>query len=103
MLFENDGNEFQPADPAHVYVTNNQIEVAWGQQFKRRFSGLGSGAVVLTTQQSSQKISHLLIIVDDEERRLMFAGFNHDFFKWKKRRLIADPAWMVGRRTDLPD
>src|SRR5438045_7091418 len=26
MLFENGGNEFQPADPAHVYVTNNQIE-----------------------------------------------------------------------------
>ena len=28
MLAENGGNEFQPADPAHVYVTNNQIEVA---------------------------------------------------------------------------
>src|SRR5947208_9681518 len=68
--------QIQTADPAHVYVADDNIKFAFTKHSDRVFCRRYIGAAVIPTKQLNEQTSDLLIIIDDQKARFLPVGLH---------------------------
>ena len=85
VVFLDDAEDFETADPRKAHVEQNQVDVFTVENRQRGFAAGDPQHAILALENRRQRVAHTLIVVDNEDRLRFLSHSNQKSYRPNRR------------------